>query len=94
MTFEELQELRRKINEEAEQRRVEVSMQFAILHNTVKIGDIITDHIGSIKVEKIRVYNTHYYEKPCCIYSGRTLKKDGTPTKKNEIRDVWQTNLV
>ena len=31
---------------------------------------------------------------PCATYTGLELKKDGTPTKKESRRQVWQSNVA
>ncbi len=59
-------------------------------HNTHKVGDVVTDHIGSVKLHKISYYV--HSEHPCCIYVGLELKKDGTPRKDGKIRGVYQCN--
>lgn len=60
-------------------------------NNPYKVGDIFTDHIGSIKIEKI-MYD--YSLSLCCVYFGSELKKDGTPRKDGNKRNAWQTNSI
>lgn len=73
-------------------KRIELVKKFAYSNNKVKQGDIVTDHIGSIKVERVRVHQG--LNIICCIYDGVMLKKDLTPVKKLTKRSVYQSNLV
>ena len=59
----------------------------------VKIGDIVTDHTGSVKVERITFYRGFNDSLPVCVYHGIELKKDLTPTKKGDKREVYQNNI-
>ena len=68
----------------------ELKSEYAFANNTVKVGDIVTDHIGAVKVEKILVWGI---DEPCCIYRGIEYTKAGKPTKRGCKRDVYQTNL-
>jgi hypothetical protein len=70
-----------------------IQKEYAFSNNTVKEGDIVEDRNGKIKVEKIFYSSGYLRGFPCCVYRGVELKKDGTPTKKGDKRDVWQTNL-
>jgi len=58
-------------------------------NNPYKVGDIFTDHIGSIIIENIKSY---FSDNPCCVYYGVELKKDGTPRKDGSKRQAWQSN--
>jgi len=60
-------------------------------NNSVKIGDIITDHIGSIKVEKIFLYRSEL--EPSFIYSGKRYTKFNKPFKSGEKTRIYQINL-
>jgi hypothetical protein len=73
-----------------------LARDYAYSNNPNKIGDIVTDHIGSIKIERIK-YTLGWVsmkELPFCVYEGIELKKDGTSTKKQNHRDVYQNNLI
>jgi hypothetical protein len=67
--------------------------KYAFANNPVKEGEKFTDHIGTIVVEKIEV-TTSLFGLPSCMYFGTVLRKDGTPTKKNEKRWAYQTNKL
>lgn len=81
------------INSEAEAKRKALAVECAMSNNTVKVGDIIDDHIGRIQVEKISASQSGTTRKPCCIYYGNEINKLGKPKQKNKKRWVWQTNL-
>ena len=69
-----------------------VQLQYAIVYYPINIGDIITDHIGSIRVETIRVcHNTKY---PTCVYNGFVVTKNGSISKRQIKRDVYQINII
>jgi hypothetical protein len=72
----------------------ELALAYAKENNPYKIGDTITDHAGSLIIERIDYSLTFGNgEYPCCVYSGTELKKDGTPKKNQEGRGVYQSNL-
>ena len=81
------------LEEEFERRKKELMKEFSFSNNPHKIGDIITDNIGSIKIEKIK-WGKLIYKYPCCVYYGVELKKDLTPTKKQNNTQIWQSNLI
>lgn len=64
--------------------------KFAIINNKVKVGNTVTDHIGSVIVEKIGIYND---EVPGCFYTGVMLTTKGVVFKSGERRTVYQSNL-
>lgn len=69
----------------------QLQFDFALSNNKVKVGDIVTDHKGSILVTKIYVDLTFGF--PCMKYYGRVLEKDETPTEKEMFRSIHQSNL-
>ena len=73
--------------------RKQIMKEFAFSNNTVKAGDIIEDHIGSIKVELVQFCKVSS-EFPECVYTGTELKKDRTPKAKEPQRQVFQSNLL
>jgi hypothetical protein len=65
--------------------------EYALANNTVRIGDTVTDHIGAIRVDEIKIY---YFGTPQCVYVGVELRKDGTPTNQGKTRSVFQSNVI
>ena len=64
--------------------------EYARANSDIKIGDIITDHVGTIRVEVIKIY---YSSPPQCEYVGVMLTKKGVPFKGGEKRTVIQENI-
>lgn len=73
----------------------ELCKKMAFDNNTIKVGDIVTDRIGSIKVERVQFQFIRESETvPYCVYTGQVLKKDLTPTVKKQERSIHQPNLT
>ena len=77
-----------------ERQKLILMREFVDSNNPFHIGDKITDHIGSIIIEKIGYSYGYSNEHPYAIYTGLVLKKDGTPTKKLKKRTVYQLNIL
>lgn len=92
MTKEEYKENAKELYNEYQKNLRLLNIKCAMENNDVKVGDKFTDHIGTIPVESIGMYVNHLSSLPLCKYHGLVLKKDGTPTKKNERRDAYQEN--
>jgi len=86
----------KEINERFEKEKSELAERFAVSNNPYKVGDIITDSVGSIKIEVIKyTLGGGYYGKyPQCVFRGVELKKDLTPTKKGEKRTIYQSSIL
>lgn len=93
MTKQELDDKLKELEQKYELNKREIIKQFCDANNTYKIGDKFTDHIGTIKIEKIR-YSILLNGNPTCVYFGTELKKDGTPKKSNTKRSAWQSNDI
>lgn len=93
MNYEEYKERIKALEAEFESKKVDVTKQFVRLNNPHKINEVVTDHMGSVLIEKIG-YTNGFMTPPYAIYTGLVLKKDGTPTKKKERRFVHQINLL
>lgn len=65
--------------------------QYAMSNSSVNVNDIIEDHIGKVLVTEIDIYVTD--SKPMCKYYGYVLLKSGTPTKRKDMRYIFQSNL-
>lgn len=81
------------LEDEFENKKKELIKECALSNNPYKNGDIVADHIGSIRIEKIMV-SLGSDRKPTCVYYGPELKKDLTPRKDGSKRQVWQVNLI
>lgn len=71
-----------------------IIIRYCKANNPYNIGDIFTDHIGSIRIEKIGYSKVFGRVDYCCEYEGVVLKKDGTETKNRVMRTAWQSNEV
>lgn len=92
MTIQEYKEKQKELKDEFYKKEQALDIEFAKANNLHKVGDIVTDHIGSIEVERISYgYSIDYI--PCVIYIGTELKKDGTKKKNGSVRSVYSTNL-
>ena len=91
MTAEELKYKITLIKLETDKKIECVRREFVDANNPYKIGDIVTDHKCTIRIEKIRYYLT---EKPCAFYSGVILNKDGSPRKDGKTETVYQSQII
>ena len=73
----------------------ELKKEFVTSNNPYKEGDIIEDHIGKgMWNGEYGVYTYDRYSLPEMTYQCRVLKKDGTPTKKEEYRTIYGSNIL
>lgn len=68
--------------------------EYAVSNNTVKIGDIVEDSAGKIKVDKIRSTFKFDADYPEMLLSGPRLKINGLPYKTGERITVYQSNIL
>ncbi len=92
MTKTELEKQLHDLEQETEKKRKAILIEYANSNSTVKPGEIVRDHIGSVLVQKIGVYADRNNAQ--CMYTGIELKKDLTPVKKGTTRTVFQCNLT
>lgn len=81
MKFEELESRLELIRKNAEAAELEAIKEYCFSNNTVKVGDIFTDHYGSIRVEEIKALPS-CTGRHQCVYFGSELTKK-LETKKN-----------
>ena len=93
MTAKELQEKCMALQRECNDKQMELRKQYANEHNPVKVGDIVTDHYHTIRVEKMSMYG---YPLPYIKYTGIELTKQGEPKKRQPVlpNPVFQCNIV
>ena len=92
MTLQEYKDKLQEIKNETTKKEQTLAIEYAKANNPHKIGDIVTDHVGSVIVEKMN-YTMTFNNIPCVVYVGSELNKDGTKKKKNSVRNVYQNNL-
>lgn len=92
MTKDDLEKRLRSIELEAANAKNQAVHDYCMAHNTVEIGDIFTDHIGSIRVERITVAASFASSQFCCVYHGPELTKTLEPKKRSKQRSAYQCN--
>jgi hypothetical protein len=82
-----------EIERVSKQSKYILAQKYAFSNTSVQIGDIVEDHIGRIKVERIKFCIMSYNSLPDCVFQGIIINKNGSSSKKNTCRDVYQFNL-
>ena len=92
MTPEELTNQCSALQKECNDKQVALRIQFAKEHNPVKVGDIVTDHYHTIRVENMCVYGKPI---PYMRYTGIAMTKKGVPAKRQPCphEPVFQYNI-
>lgn len=93
MNHEEYIEKIKALESDFEANRLKLLKEYVTSNNPYKVGDIVTDHIGSISISSMG-YSWGYSHKPCAKYLGLELNKNGTPKKNASMRTVHQSNLI
>lgn len=93
MTEKEYNKRMMSINIECEEKKRKLIRDYAKSNNPYKIGDVVEDHIGKLRIESIEFYNDQWWQLPSCVYYGVELKKDGTPCKRQTNRPVYLSNI-
>lgn len=91
MNISEYENKKKALAKEYDEKKLELNKEYALSNNTIKIGDMATDQIGTVKVERILIWN---WNAPTCVYRGKEYTKAGKPFKKGGCRVVYQTNLI
>lgn len=92
MTPEELTKQCLELQKECNDKQMALRIQFAQEHNPVKVGDIVTDHYHTIRVENMSVYG---HPIPYMRYTGIAMTKKGVPAKRQPCprEPVFQSNI-
>ena len=93
MSHEEYKAQVKVIEERAETEKKELAKNYATDNNPYNVGDIITDHMGSVKVDIIQISLGNQREPPQCVYNGIILNKDGSYNKRGKRRGIFQMNI-
>ena len=94
MNREEYLQAKNVLEEEHEAKMKVIAREFAFSNNPVKIGDIITDHYKTIRVEKFSWGYDFGSRFPCMYYRGTRLSKKGEPVKRDaDDNRVSQTDI-
>jgi hypothetical protein len=94
MTQEEYKSKVNEINNDHQEKLRLLAKEYAYSNNPYSIGDIVTDPVGSIKIEQIKYQKGSIWSSfPSCIYFGIELTKKGEPNKRGNKRSVFQSNI-
>lgn len=91
MTKEEYNQTLMDLKESYDQKRAELMINYARSNCSYSVGDILKDHMGIIRVENIKYYLA---DPPQCVFYGTELTVKLVPNKKNERREMYQTNVI
>lgn len=92
MTKEEYQDRIKQIDVKYKTEKANLATLYAKSNIPHKVGDVVEDHIGKLKIERISFIWMSDDELDY-LYFGLELKKDGTPCKKQTGRSVYQSNI-
>jgi hypothetical protein len=92
MELEELTQQCIAVQKECQDKQTALRIQFALEHNPVKVGDIVTDHYHTIRVENMSFCG---YPIPHMRYTGIAMTKKGVPAKRQPSprEPVFQGNI-
>jgi hypothetical protein len=93
MTQYEYQLKLNQINKDYELKLKSLAKECALSNNPYKIGDVVTDHMGSIKIEQIQ-FTLGGVNLPQCAYTGIELTKKGEPNKRGTKRRIYQSSII
>jgi hypothetical protein len=93
MTRDEYEKQKSALRKAHNEQLKELAEEFALENSIADIGDFVTDHYHTVKVENIRV--SIQGPVPGCVYYGTTwLKSLKSQTKKPEYDACYQCNVV
>lgn len=92
MTLEEYKKKITAIDDAAKKEKYDVSYEYAMSNNNVRVGDIICDGVKKIKVEEIKL-GISFSSTPQCFYLGDCITKKGKPYKDGRRGLVRQSRL-
>lgn len=72
----------------------ELQREYAMAQSPFKVGDLVTDHIGTVKVDYIDFDVADMGRRVRCVYVGPCYTKQGKPFKSGERRPVFQQNIL
>ena len=94
MTLEEYKSKVKSLKKRHGDELRDIAIEYANENRIADIGDIVTDHCGSLKVERITYSGqTVSGEGPTCIYHGLCFTESCKPFKNNKKTVAWQDNI-
>ena len=94
MNKEEYKIRKNKLKDQYDADKRVLDIEYVNKNNSHKKGDIITDHVGSIKLINLSLAYESFTFMPCATYKGYELKKNLEPKKNGAIRVIWQSNII
>lgn len=94
MDFEAYRAKKKAIESDCHKKIEALARDYALENSSVITGDIVTDNIGSIIVEKVKYTMGVSTRAPECCYWGIELTKKMNPRKDGSKRLVLQSNLL
>jgi len=101
MNIEEYQEKKQKIQEKKQKMQAKINVELRLLvkefilsNNKIQKGALITDHVGTIKVERILAYEPFSKELPSCIFYGPRYTKKLKPYKNGSKKGIFQIKVI
>ncbi len=88
----ELNEIIKKLQHDCYTAIKQVIRKYCDANNPHKIGDIITDHWSTIKIDEMKYYLDE--SQPQMVYFGFVLKKDLSPRLDKIRESIYQTNII
>lgn len=93
MTKEELKKKIDELSRQFEKEKNKIYEQYLDEKYGIKIGDIVTDHAHTIKVESIDYFYDCFLGGPTAKLKGPDYKKDGTISKRQTNTPVYLQNV-
>lgn len=95
MTYEEYEQKVEELESEFNEKKNELSREFAMANNPYKVGDILQDHYQIIRVEKIKWKWAFLSIISECVYYGTQLTAKLEPKKRQDINPcMYQSNVL
>lgn len=90
MTEAELKEQLHKVEKDYEAAKKAVYIKYANTNNPYKPGDIIKDHVITLKIQTWKIYISWGISE--CVYEGEVLTATGK-LAKNQNQVIYQSNI-
>lgn len=94
MTEREYKQQLEALEEEYKAEQMRILTEYVLSWCPYKIGDIVTDHIGSVRITKIVPVKGIIAGKVDILMFGDNLTKKGTINKTEPKRRIYHSNIV
>lgn len=93
MTKEEYDIAIKEIEHRVEDSKKKLAINYATSNNPYKVGDVITDHFHTIRIERWKTV-LGGFSYPSLVYYGTVLNKDGKDAKNQKDNYMYQENII